>query len=59
MSLFYNVAALSLQLYQRESPTQCFPVNIAKFLKVPILENICGRLLLDLSIYAFIHLSHY
>ena len=27
----------------------CFPVNIAKFLRTPILKNICERLLLDLS----------
>ena len=24
----------------------CFPMNIAKFLRAPILKNICGRLLL-------------
>ena len=26
----------------------CFPVNIAKFLRTPILKNICERLLLDI-----------
>ena len=27
----------------------CFPVNIAKFLRTPILKNICKRLLLHLA----------
>ena len=26
---------------------RCFPVNFAKFLRTPILRNICERLLLD------------
>ena len=26
----------------------CFPVNIAKFLRAPILKNICERLLLGI-----------
>ena len=29
---------------------QCFPVNIAKFLRTPILKNICERLFLKISI---------
>ena len=28
---------------------RCFPVNVAKFLRIPILENICERLLLKSS----------
>ena len=33
-------------LLKRDSNHQCFPVNIAKFLRKPILKNICERLLL-------------
>ena len=36
----------SRQLYYKETPTQCFPANIAKFLRISILKNICERLLL-------------
>ena len=28
---------------------RCFPVNVAKFLRTPILKNICERLLLKIS----------
>ena len=28
---------------------RCFPVNIAKFLRAPILKNICERLLLSIG----------
>ena len=31
---------------QKRLQHKCFPVNIAKFLRIPILENICERLLL-------------
>ena len=34
------------QLYQKETLTQVFPVNILRFLTIPILKNICERLLL-------------
>ena len=30
----------------KETPTQVFPVNISKFLRIPILKNTCERLLL-------------
>ena len=30
----------------------CFPVNIEKFLRTPILKNICERLLLTVRKYA-------
>ena len=33
---------------QEETPTQVFPVNIVKFLRTPILKNICERLPLKL-----------
>ena len=32
---------------KKEIPTQVFPVDIAKFLRLPILKNICERLLPD------------
>ena len=34
-------------LLKRDSKHSCFPVNIAKFLRTPILKNICERLLLN------------
>ena len=33
--------------FKKEIPTQMFPVDIAKFLRLPILKNICERLLPD------------
>ena len=36
-----------LQLYYKETTTQVFPVDVAKFLRLPISKNICERLLLD------------
>ena len=44
-SLFTKVA--------EETPTQVFPVNIAKFLRTPILKNICEPLLLKLVNFFF------
>ena len=47
-SVFFNkVSGLDLQLYKRQTPTQCFPVKFAKFLRTPFLKNICERLLLN------------
>ena len=44
-SLFYNkIAGLATLLKKRL--WHSFPVNFAKFLRIPILENICERLLL-------------
>ena len=40
------ITSESLQLYLEKTPTQVFPVNIAKFPQTPILKNICKRLLL-------------
>ena len=42
-SFFFNKVA-GLSLLKRD--TNCFPANIAKFLRAPILKNICERLLL-------------
>ena len=30
-----------LQLYKKGTPAQSFPLNVAKFLKTPILKSIC------------------
>ena len=30
-----------LQLYKKGTPTQSFPLNVANFLKTPILKSIC------------------
>ena len=35
-----------LQLYLKKAPIQVFPVSISKFVRTPILKNICERLLL-------------
>ena len=51
-SLFFNkVAGLSLQFYYKKKLWhRCFPVNFAKFIRTPFLQNIFGRLLLTLNI---------
>ena len=45
-SLFKSCRILGLQLYWKRLQHRCFPVNIAKFLRTPILKNIYQRLLL-------------
>ena len=40
-NLSWNLVLIKL------SQHRCFPVNIAKFLRTPILTNICERLLLN------------
>ena len=37
-----RVADLGLQLYQKENPTQVFPVNIAKYLRASFLRKLSG-----------------
>ena len=39
----------------KEIPIQVFPVDIAKFLRLPILKNICERLLLNCFIDSLLH----
>ena len=47
-SLFNNVASLqACNFVKKETPTEVFSVDIAKFLRLSILKNICGRLLPD------------
>ena len=41
-----------VNLLKRDSETGvCFPVNLVKFLRTPILENICELLLLHIKYY--------
>ena len=44
-SLFNKVTLLKY-LYQKETLTECFSMNIAKFLKTRILKNIVSSLLI-------------
>ena len=47
-SLFSNVLGLkACNIIKKRLQQRCFPVNIAKHLRIPILKNICGRLLLE------------
>ena len=46
-SLFHKIAALQVcNFIKKRLQHMCFAVNIAKFLRAPILKNICERLLL-------------
>ena len=44
-----------MQIYLKKAPTQVFPVNIMKFVRTPILKNICERLLLQTSFVINLH----
>ena len=49
-SLFYKVAGLKAYIFiKKRLQHRCFAVNIAKFLRTPILKNVCKRLLLILN----------
>ena len=46
-SLFNKAAGLQVcNFIKKRLQHRCFPVIIAKFLRIPILKNICERLLL-------------
>ena len=51
-SLFFNkVAGFSpATLFKKRLSNRCFPVNFAKFLKTPILQNASGRLFLSVKL---------
>ena len=49
-SPFRNLKDLKLK-----TPNMCFPVNIVKFLRLPILKNICQRLFFDCSNGSLLH----
>ena len=47
-SLFKNITGLAIYILIKKKPLRrCFPVNIAKYLRLPILRSICERLLFD------------
>ena len=47
-SLFKNITGLTIYIFIKKRPLhRCFPVNIAKCLRLPILRSICERLLFD------------
>ena len=54
-NLFFNKdAGLRLATLLKNRPWySCFPVNFEKFLGIPILKNICERLLLDFRCHFF------
>ena len=53
---FNKVASLQPTTFlKKEILTQVFPVDIAKFLRLPILKNICERLLPDYFNGSLIH----
>ena len=41
--LFSKVAGLQANSIKTRRQRRCFPVNIAKFLRTPILKNVCKR----------------
>ena len=54
VSFLIRLQALGLQVFSR-----CFPVNFAKFLRTPFLQNNSKRLLLSLLLLLFIMLYFY
>ena len=51
-SLFDKASALQPSFIKERLQHRCFPENIAKFLKTPVLKNICERLLLLIVIFS-------
>ena len=43
-------------LFKKSLWHRCFPVNFAKFLRTPFLQNTSGRLLLRISFLRYLHL---
>ena len=52
-SLFDKVAGLQATLLKRDSNTGVFFIITAKFLRIPVLKNICERLILTYTIIIF------
>ena len=50
---YQGLAGRACKFIRKETPTQCFPVNFAKFLKTRFLFNISGRRLLFDPVSAF------
>ena len=54
-SLFNKVTGLqTCNFIKKRLQHRCFPVNIAKFLRTPVLKNICERLLLQITLLSLI-----
>ena len=51
--LFSKVAGLQANSIKTRRQRRCFPVNIAKFLRTPILKNVCKRVRLLTSLSNF------
>ena len=50
-SLFNKVAGLKVcNFIKKRIQHKCFPLNIANFLRTPVLKNICERLLLKIAL---------
>ena len=47
--LCWGLFLIKLQANTGEAPTQAFPVKFAKYLRTPVLKNICKRLLLPIT----------
>ena len=47
MEVFFNLQ--SCNFIQKRLQHKCFPIKILKFIRAPILKNICERLLLKVS----------
>ena len=46
--MFFKIGVVIEKIKKRIHHHRCFLANIAKFLRMPILKNICERLLLQL-----------
>ena len=58
-SYFNKVAGLqAYNFIKKRLQHRCFPVNITKFLRIPILKNICQRLLLRFHFNYMPSLTH-
>ena len=57
-SFFFNKVTCpqACNFIKKRLPHSCCPLNIAKFLRTPILRNICGRLLLKVLLAIFQHM---
>ena len=49
-----GASLIKLQPFKKRLQYSCFPVNIAKFLRAPILKNICKQLRKFIQQFGFI-----
>ena len=52
---FFLIKLQAFSFIKKRLQHSCFPVNIAKFLRTPILKKICKRLLLDAKHFKVTH----